>query len=330
MAPGALAQVLRDLPKTKDENLLIGFDTSDDACVYRIAPGLGLIETVDFFPPMVDDPRLFGRIAAANALSDVYAMGGRPVLAMNLLCLPNCLPLEVGREILAGGAEACAAAGCAVAGGHTIEDDVPKYGLSVTGTVALDGLLANAGARPGDSLVLTKAVGTGIIATAVKGGLMAEDDAAARAAWGSMAALNEAPIRLACGLDLHGCTDVTGFGLAGHACEMAEASEVAIELDTACVPVLAGALDLAAMGIVPGGAYRNRDFFEGRVAVGEGVARELADALFDPQTSGGLLVSAAPDDARELRARLAAEGRLAALVGHVRERGAGEPAVLLR
>lgn len=328
MPPGALAQVLRGLPNVADSDLIIGFDTSDDACVYRIGENLGLIETVDFFPPMVDDPYLFGQIAAANALSDVYAMGGRPTLAMNLLCFPNCLDVEIAGQILAGGASKCVEAGCVVAGGHTIEDDEPKYGLSVTGTVALDRMLANGGARPDDVIVLTKAVGTGIIATAVKGGLLSEEDAAF--AWDAMRTLNEAPIRLAEGLELHGCTDITGFGLAGHACEMAEASGARLVLDWASVPLLPEVGDFADMGIIPGGTYRNRDYFEGRVALEDGLPALAADALFDPQTSGGLLVALPQGDAIELCRRLDAEGRMAAVVGHVEESITGGAAVVVK
>ena len=213
MAPGALAQVLGDLPNVHNDNLLVGFDTSDDASVFRVGDNLGLVQSIDFFPPMVDDPFLFGQIAAANSLSDIYAMGGTPSHAMNLLCIPSCLGVEVAGQILAGGADKCVEAGCSIAGGHTINDDEPKYGLSVSGFVALDRMLANSGARVGDALLLTKAVGSGIITTAIKGELIEQDEAAAM--FDSMCTLNEAPIRLAEGLDLHGCTDVTGFGLIG-------------------------------------------------------------------------------------------------------------------
>ncbi|MED9984458.1 MAG: selenide, water dikinase SelD, partial [Collinsella sp.] len=226
MAPGALAQVLGDLPNVHNDNLLVGFDTSDDASVFRVGENLGLVQSIDFFPPMVDDPFLFGQIAAANSLSDIYAMGGRPSHAMNLLCIPSCLGIEVAGQILAGGADKCVEAGCSIAGGHTINDDEPKYGLSVSGFVALDRMLANSGARVGDVLLLTKAIGSGIITTAIKGELIEQDEAAAAAMFDSMRTLNEAPIRLAEGLELHGCTDITGFGLIGHACEMAEGSGV--------------------------------------------------------------------------------------------------------
>lgn len=195
MAPGALAQVLGDLPNVHNDNLLVGFDTSDDASVFRVGENLGLVQSIDFFPPMVDDPFLFGQIAAANSLSDIYAMGGRPSHAMNLLCIPSCLGVEVAGQILAGGADKCVEAGCSIAGGHTINDDEPKYGLSVSGFVALDHMLANSGARVGDVLLLTKAIGSGIITTAIKGELVEQDEAGPM--FDSMRTLNEAPIRLA-------------------------------------------------------------------------------------------------------------------------------------
>ena len=227
----------------------MGFDTSDDASVFRVGDNLGLVQSIDFFPPMVDDPYLFGQIAAANSLSDIYAMGGTPSHAMNLLCIPSCLGVEVAGQILAGGADKCVEAGCTIAGGHTINDDEPKYGLSVSGFVQLDRMLANGGARPGDVLLLTKPVGSGIITTAIKGELIEQDEAAAM--FDSMCTLNEAPIRLAEGLELHGCTDITGFGLIGHACEMAEGSGVQIELASGAVPLFDQVLDMARLGIIP-------------------------------------------------------------------------------
>ena len=287
MAPGALAQVLGDLPNVHNDNLLVGFDTSDDASVFRVGENLGLVQSIDFFPPMVDDPFLFGQIAAANSLSDIYAMGGRPSHAMNLLCIPSCLGIEVAGQILAGGGDKCVEAGCSIAGGHTINDDEPKYGLSVSGFVALDRMLANSGARVGDVLLLTKAIGSGIITTAIKGELIEQDEAAAM--FDSMRTLNEAPIRLAEGLELHGCTDITG--------------------------------------IIPAGSYRNQDFFGPRVAADEDLEPGMLDALYDPQTSGGLLIAAPAADVDGLARRLHAEGRIAAVVGRVCEAEPGGPAV---
>lgn len=295
--------------------MLVGFDTSDDACVYRIGDNTALIQTVDFFPPMVDDPYLFGQVAAANSLSDVYAMGGKPSHAMNLLCIPGCLGAEVAGEILRGGADKCVEAGCAVVGGHTINDDVPKYGLSVSGFVSLDRLLENGGAHAGDVLVLTKPIGSGVLSTALKGGIVTEADVAQMTR--AMAELNEAPIRLSAGLTLHGCTDVTGFGLAGHACEMAEGAHTTFVLESHALPLFEGALDMAGMGLLPEGAYNNRNYFAGRVEVADDVPRALADLVWDPQTSGGLLVALPAGDAEALAARLAAEGRVGVAVGRV-------------
>ena len=278
---------------------------------------LGLVQSVDFFPPMVDDPFLFGQIAAANSLSDIYAMGGRPSHAMNLLCIPSCLGVEVAGQILAGGADKCVEAGCTIAGGHTINDDEPKYGLSVSGFVQLDRMLANGGARPGDVLLLTKAVGSGIITTAIKGELLEEADAFAL--FDSMRTLNEAPIRLASDLELHGCTDITGFGLIGHACEMAEASGAQVVVEGHAVPLFGQVLEMARLGIIPAGAYRNRDFFGPRVQIEEGLAGGLEDALFDPQTSGGLLVALPREDAEPLLRELQTFAPWSAIVGEVSE-----------
>ena len=321
IAPGELADVLADLPRLAAPQLVVGFDASDDACVWDLGDGRGLIATTDFFPPMVDDPFLFGRVAAANALSDVYAMGGSPALALNLLCFPNCLGIEVAGEILAGGAETCRRAGCVVAGGHSINDHEPKYGLAVTGFVALDERLENGGARPGDAIVLTKALGTGILTTARKGGLL--DDAGLAVATDSMAALNEAPIRLARALGAwpHAATDVTGFSLVGHSCEMAEASGVTLELEASAVPLMARAREMAAMGLVPAGAYRNRDFFGPRASLANGLPLDLTDVLFDPQTSGGLLLALGEKDAERLVGALRDEGLPAAVIGRAVERG---------
>lgn len=328
IAPGELAGVLAGLPRLDAPELVVGFDASDDACVWDLGDGRGLISTTDFFPPMVDDPFLFGQVAATNALSDVYAMGGRPALALNLLCFPNCLGIEVAGQILAGGAETCRRAGCVVAGGHSINDHEPKYGLAVTGFVALDERLENGGAQVGDALVLTKALGTGVLTTAYKGGLL--DDAGVRVATDSMTTLNEAPIRLARELGAwpHAATDVTGFSLMGHACEMAEASGVTLEIDAGAVPVMARAREMAALGLIPAGAYRNRDFFGPRVALAEALPLDLADVLFDPQTSGGLLLALGEKDAERLVGSLRDEGLPAAVIGRAVTRG--EKSVVVR
>lgn len=325
LAPGYLSQVLSDLPRVDDSRLLVGFDASDDAYVYDLGDGRGLVGTTDFFPPMVDDPFLFGQVAAANALSDVWAMGGRPALALNLLCFPNCLGIEVAGQILAGGADKCREAGVIVAGGHSINDHEPKFGLAVTGFVQLDRMLANAGAREGDALVLTKALGTGILTTAHKAELL--DDAGVKVATDSMITLNKYGAEALDGLDAHAATDVTGFSLMGHSCEMAEASGVALQIRASSVPVMARAREMAQMGLIPAGAYRNRDFFGPRVQMGVDVPLDLSDVLFDPQTSGGLLVALPESDAETYVARLRELGQPAAIVGSAVARSVGDPSV---
>ena len=303
----------------RDGELLVGYDSSDDACVYRVSDDTAVIETVDFFTPIVDDPYLFGQIAAANALSDVYAMGGVPKVAMNLLCVPNCLPLDMVRKILEGGHDKAVEAGCVIAGGHTIQDEEPKYGLCVTGFVHPDRILRNVGAQPGDVLVLTKALGCGIIATGVKADIVSEEDRSA--AYAQMAELNaKAGAAVRGSRNVHACTDVTGFGLLGHAYEMASGSGVTIRIDTEKLPVLPGAYDLAVMGIIPAGAYRNRDYVLPHMSVQEGADRARCDIAADPQTSGGLLVSLPAADAEDLVGRLLPDAPYARIVGEVLER----------
>ena len=294
--------------------MLVGYDTSDDACVYKISEDLALVQTVDFFPPMVDDPYLFGQIAAANALSDVYAMGGRPTIAMNLLCFPDCLDLEVAGQILAGGADKVREAGCTVAGGHSITDKEPKYGLCVSGFVDPKRMQVNSAVQPGDVLILTKPVGTGILSTACKGELTTPEQEQLMV--DTMRTLNRYAAEAAQELDVHACTDITGFGLAGHLCEMAEGSKLTIVLESQAVPILPGVLDFARMGMIPAGAYRNRSYFGGsRVVAQEQVPVEITDAMFDPQTSGGLLFSVSPETGRTLVEKLTASGIQAAVIG---------------
>ncbi|MEG2120271.1 MAG: selenide, water dikinase SelD, partial [Pseudoflavonifractor sp.] len=240
MGPGVLGKLLARLPKTFDERLMVGFDASDDAAVYRIDDHTAMIQTVDFFPPMVDDPRTFGQIAATNALSDVYAMGGVPRLAMNLLCFPSCLSLEAVGEILAGGADKVMEAGAVTAGGHSIEDKEPKYGLCVTGFAHPDEILTNSGVKPGDVLVLTKALGTGILSTAAKSDLLTAEEYRAMAAL--MTTLNKTACEVMLPLQPSACTDVTGFGLLGHAAELAAGSGVMLELWANAIPVIPRAL----------------------------------------------------------------------------------------
>lgn len=296
----------------------MGFDASDDACVYRISDELALVQTVDFFPPLVDDPFIFGQIAAANALSDVYAMGGRPVLALNLLAFPSCLDIAVAGRILAGGADKAREAGCIIAGGHSISDNEPKYGLSVTGFVHPDRVLTNVGAVPGDSLILSKALGVGVLTTAYKGGLIAE--AGLAPALDSMRALNRAAAEAAAAFDVHACTDVTGFGLIGHSCELAGAGDITVELEARSLPLLPQVRELAQMGLLAAGCHRNRQHFQERVGLSAAVDLELTDIMYDPQTSGGLLLALPASQAPALLERLLAAGCSAALVGQVRER----------
>ena len=312
-----MAQVLRHLTTTQqDPRLLVGLDTTDDAAVYRLTATEALIQTVDFFTPVVDDPYQFGQIAAANALSDVYAMGGRPLVALNIACFPTCLPVETLAQILQGGADKVREAGALVAGGHTVEDDVPKYGLSVTGVVHPQEVLTNAGAQVGDVLVLTKPLGTGIILTAAKAGLVPGELLAAAVA--SMVTLNRGAALAMGQVGVNGCTDVTGFGFLGHLAELASASKVAVEVFAQAVPVLPQVVELASMGILPGGAHRNRDYLEAVVTFDPDVDQAWQDVFFDPQTSGGLLISVRPDKAQQLLVALEQQGVVGArVVGRV-------------
>ena len=319
VGPGFLDRVLAGLPSCRDDRLLVGFEGSDDACVYRISDELALVQTADFFPPMVDDPYLFGQIAAANAISDVYAMGGRPVLAMNLLCVPGCLEPETVRAILAGGHDKACEAGCLVAGGHSLQDHEPKYGMSVTGFVHPGRILRNTGARPGDLLILTKALGCGVLTTAAKVDMLAPADYDALTR--QMATLNDRTGRLAAACEqVHACTDVTGFGLLGHGYEMS-AGQVTLVLDSASFPLLPGARDLATMGIIPAGAYRNMDHVKSELTVKEGVPQSLVDLAADPQTSGGLLLALPEPAALELLPRLQEVAPQTRLIGRVEEKG---------
>jgi selenide, water dikinase len=275
--------------------------------VYRISDNLAIVQTLDFFTPIVDDPRIFGRAAAANSLSDVYAMGGRPVTAMNIVCFPTRkLGLEILREILEGGLEILREAGTALVGGHSVEDDEPKYGLSVTGLAHPDKIMTNSGLRPGDKLILTKAVGTGVIATAVKGGLASPASIDAMAS--SMCTLNKTASEVAVSFGAKACTDVTGFGLAGHLVEMARASKCRVSIRSGAVPVLEGSLEAASMGLIPAGAHANRKHFSRWITVGPEVSLDKADLMFDPQTSGGLVIGIPAVQAEELVRMLVLQG----------------------
>lgn len=277
------------LPEVYDENLIVGLDTSDDAAVYKVNDELALIQTLDFFTPVVDDPFVFGQIAAANSLSDVYAMGGDPKLAMNIVCFPNCLSPDILAEILKGGNDKVNESGGVLVGGHTVEDEEPKYGLSVTGFVHPKEVLANTHAKVGDVLVLTKPLGVGIINTAIKGGLA--DEESYNEAVKVMATLNKYGKEAAIKTGVNGCTDITGFGLLGHALEMAMGSSVTIKINHKSIPLIEKSIEYASMGLVPAGAYSNENYIGDRVVFNGSVPIEIKDILFDPQTSGGLLLS---------------------------------------
>jgi selenide,water dikinase len=308
--------VLRHLPTPSDPNLLVGISTCDDAGVYRLSDELALVQTVDFFTPIVDDPYAFGAIAAANALSDIYAMGGRPLTALNLLAYPvSALDPETVAEILRGGADKLQEAGAVVVGGHTIDDSEPKYGAAVTGTIHPQRIVTNAAAQPGDLLVLTKPIGTGIISTAIKAARAPADVVAA--AVESMVRLNAAASAAMLEVGVHAATDVTGFGLLGHLREMLAASGVGAELHAAAVPVLPGTLDLLAQGYVPGGSRRNLDAVHAWITVAPAVPDHVPLLLADAQTSGGLLIAAPADRAAQLQAALQAHGTPAAVIGRL-------------
>ncbi len=318
---GTLAKLLEGIRVRQDPNLLVGFDRSDDASVYKLSEDLALVQTVDFFPPIADDPYLFGQIAAANALSDVYAMGGEPKLCLNIMAVPKDMPPETVHQLLRGGYDKVYEAGALITGGHSILDDEPKYGLAVTGFVRPDKMLTNSGARPGDVLLFTKPVGTGVLTTAAKADV-APAGAMARA-YELMTTLNKAARDIMVRHPVHACTDVTGFGLLGHGLEMAQGSGVELEIDVSAVDMIPEAAELAKMGILPEGMYRNRAFAEDSVDPG---AAELwqQDLLYDPQTSGGLLMAADPAGAEALFRELEGAVPSAQRLGVVREYRGGK------
>lgn len=307
----------------------MGFESSDDACVYKVSDDVAIINTIDFFPPIVDDPYRFGQIAAANSLSDVYAMGGEPKLAMNLLCFPNCLPLDAVKAILEGGNDKVNEAGATIVGGHSIQDNEPKYGLSVTGFAHPDDILSNS-ANSGNLLVITKKIGTGILTTAAKADLLSEEEN--REIEKTMAMLNKYgwvamdKVRKAGG-KIDGCTDITGFGLIGHAAEMARAGNVTLELYTGKVPVFDKALEMATMGIIPAGAHRNMEYVGGDVTTFLSKDPEKAhglrariDCLYDPQTSGGLLIAVNEKDVKHLVEALKEQDCEAETIGQFKDK----------
>jgi len=304
------------LPREEHPSLIVGFDLADDAGVFRLSDDLCLIQTLDFFTPIVNDPYTFGQIAAANALSDVYAMGGRPITAMNIVGFPvKTMDKEILVEVLKGGFDKVHEAGAALVGGHTVEDLELKYGLSVTGLASPDRIMTNAGARPGQVLVLSKPLGTGILSTALKGRMLSPEDEVLMTQ--SMTALNRFGTEAAERFGVRAGTDVTGFGLLGHSWEMARASQVGLVIESGRVPVLGQALELAAMGLVPAGSYTNQNFCSKSLSVAEGVAPEMLSLLADAQTSGGLLLAVNPDRVEDLLAALQKEAPRAAIIGRV-------------
>lgn len=325
---GELAQLFEGFPAVRDPNLLVGFDHADDAAVYRLSEHLAIVQTLDFFPPIADDPFTFGQIAAANALSDIYAMGATPITALNIMAVPEDMPSDAVREILRGGATKVAEAGAVVAGGHSIYDAEPKYGLSVTGVIDPADLLRNDTARPGDVLIYTKPVGIGIMTTALKGELAG--DAERTFVEGLMATLNRAAAEAARGFAVHACTDVTGFAVLGHTLELAQGSNTQVTLYTDEFRFIDGVLDFAAMGILPAGVYRNRRYAEAEVAFDADVPLAVADALFDPQTSGGLLFAVDAADADALAAALAGVVPAVQVIGEVAPYAGGARVVVRR
>jgi len=316
-----LDSVLGKLARQHDPNVLIGFDTADDAGVYQLTPELAIVQTADFFTPIVDDPYVFGQIAATNSLSDIYAMGGKPISALALVCFPEDGDPTILEQMLAGGLSKMVEANCTVIGGHSIRDPEIKLGYSVTGTVHPKKILANSGARAGDRLILTKALGTGVISTAIKRNKA--DIVWIRGAIRSMTMLNKAAADvIADGFEVHGMTDVTGFGLIGHARELARGSGVSLRIFASEISLLEGALECVRRGYIPGGLKANRGFAEGCVEYAAEVPEDLRMMLYDPQTAGGLLISIAATDCERLMAKLSAAGVCASEIGEVLEKQA--------
>lgn len=312
---GTLAKMLEGFETHYDPRLLVGYDKSDDASVFKLDETTALIQTTDFFPPIVDDPYLYGQIAAANALSDVYAMGGQPKLALNILCLTESMERETVTDILRGGYQKAYEAGAIITGGHTINGAEPIYGLAVSGFVHPEKVLMNCGARPGDVLILTKPLGVGILTTAAKAALVKAP--VMDRVYSQMATLNKAARDIMVKYTVHSCTDVTGFGLLGHSFEMAQGSGCTLHLRASAVPYHPEAYPLADMGFIPAGAYRNRDYAQAGVTAHPAIARPLLDILYDPQTSGGLLMAIPEDQAHRCLAQLKETVPQAAIIGYV-------------
>ena len=316
---GTLSQLLQDFKTRTDPRLIVGFDKSDDASVYIVNDETALIQTVDFFPPIVDDPYLFGQIAATNAISDIYAMGGEPKLALNVLCVTETMEEEWIREILHGGYDKAYEAGVIISGGHTIHGSEPLYGLAVTGFAKPEAIRKNDAAKPGDMLILTKKLGVGILTTAAKAGMMTDPTVMERL-YRQMTQLNKTACEVMQQFRVHSCTDVTGFGLMGHSCEMAQGSGCTLHLQAEKVPFHPEALEMADMGLVPAGAYRNRDFAEKTAEVRGEISRAMMDILYDPQTSGGLLIAVDERDGEALLRELQSVIPDAAMIGYAAEK----------
>ena len=314
---GTLVKMLDGFRTHTDPKLIVGYDKSDDASVYVVSDDTAIVQTTDFFPPIVDDPFLYGQIAATNALSDVYAMGGEPKLALNIMCLADSMDDKTVREILRGGYDKAYEAGAIITGGHTIHGAEPIYGLAVTGFVHPKRVLTNSGARPGDVLILTKPLGVGILTTAAKADLVKPETM--HAIYKQMATLNKTARDVMLRFTVHSCTDVTGFSLMGHSFEMAQGSGMSLHIDALSVPFHMEALEFADMGFIPAGAYRNRTYVEKGILKKCEIPRALEDIFFDPQTSGGLLIAVAEKDAKDCLAALQAEIPNAAQIGYVTE-----------
>lgn len=315
---GTLVRMLDGFKTHQDDRLIVGYEKSDDASVFKINEETAIIQTTDFFPPIVDEPYLYGRIAAVNALSDVYAMGGEPKLALNIMCLAETMEQETIREILRGGYDAAYEAGAIITGGHTIHGAEPIYGLAVTGFVRPDHVLTNSNAKPSDVLILTKPLGVGIITTGAKADMVEKD--VLQRVYQQMATLNKQARDIMVQYDVHSCTDVTGFALLGHGFEMAEGSNVTIHFEVDKIPYHKEAYELASMGFIPAGAYRNREYAEYGVKVCGDISRAMQDILYDPQTSGGLLFALPKEQAKECLAQLKEYMPDAAMVGYVTEK----------
>lgn len=314
---GTLCQLLEGFATHTDPKLLVGYDKSDDASVYAVSEELAIVQTTDFFPPIVDDPFMYGQIAATNALSDVYAMGGEPKLALNIMCIPEKMDQHTVQEILRGGYAKAYEAGAIITGGHTIHGAEPIYGLAVTGFVHPQRVWRNSGARPGDVLILTKPLGVGILTTAAKAALV--EQALLDKLYAQMSTLNKYAHDVLMRFSVHACTDVTGFALLGHALEMAQGSDATIHLQVSAIPYHAEAYEMASMGFIPAGAYRNREFAEAHVKVVGNIPLPLQDICYDPQTSGGLLCAVPETEAQACLEELQKAAPASTMVGYVSE-----------